>query len=172
MLGIGGGWLTDTPGQWGELNRSFTQDDLNKDVVFQNGLQFGLNEGVKGINRQAAAAGSLNSGATLKALTRFGNDYATTKAGDAYNRFSNDQTNKFNRLASLAGVGQTAANSLATTSANTTNALVNNNTSAANARAAGYIGTTNALNSGISNWQNQNQQQSWLDAYKQRNSLY
>lgn len=40
------------------------------------GYQFGLDEGAKTVQASAAARGGLNSGATLKALTKFGNDYA------------------------------------------------------------------------------------------------
>ncbi len=119
----------------------FTAQDLANDPVYNSGLQFGLDQGVQGINRQASAQGSLNSGATLKALTRFGNDYASTKANESYNRFNTTGTNKFNQqqanvsnqfnrdqitqgnerngLASLAGIGQTSAQQLGTQGLNT-----------------------------------------------------
>lgn len=64
----------------GQFARKFTQDDMNADPVYKSGLQFGLDQGTQGINRQAAAGGNFLSGATLKALTRFGNDYGSTKA--------------------------------------------------------------------------------------------
>jgi hypothetical protein len=162
---------------YGSLTKTFTAADMNADPVYQSGFQFGLDEGVKGINRQMAAAGSLNSGATLKALTRFGNDYATTKGEGAYNRFNNNQTQQFNRLASLAGVGQTASTNLGTQSISTGNSLANNITGAGNARAAGYIGQSNAVNNGISQGWNMyqgnqllnrlgsQQQQSYLSNY-------
>ena len=48
---------------YGSLNRRFGASDLANDAVYQSGLQFGLDEGTKGINRQAAAGGSMLSGA-------------------------------------------------------------------------------------------------------------
>ena len=119
--------------------------------------------------RQAAASGSTLSGATLKALTRFGNDYATTKTGDAYNRFTNaqntkygqlsdasnrytaNQTNTYNRLAGLAGSGQTAANTVGAAGANMANQVSNNATNLGNAQAAAGIAGSNAIGGGISN---------------------
>lgn len=46
------------------------------------GYQFGLDEGMGAITGGAASKGLLNSGSTAKALTRFGQDYASTKYGD------------------------------------------------------------------------------------------
>lgn len=146
----------------------FGQADLDKDLTYQNGLQFGLDNGNNAINKQAAASGSQLSGATLKALTRFGNDYATTKTGDAYNRFTTaqntkygqlsdasnrytaNQTNTYNRLAGLAGAGQTASNTVTSAGANMANQVSNNATNLGNATAAAGIAGSNAIGSGLS----------------------
>lgn len=77
--------------------RKFGASDLAGDLVYQNGLQFGLDEGRKGIERQQQATGGLLSGATLKALSRFGNDYATTKTTGAYGRFDSEQQQGYGR---------------------------------------------------------------------------
>ncbi len=61
---------------------------------------FRFNEGMKGINANALARGNLDSGATIKAAA----NYASNLAGGEWNNY-------VNRLASLAGVGQTAAGS-------------------------------------------------------------
>ena len=66
-----------------DLTRQFTEADLAADVPFQKGMQFGLDQGTKGINERAIANGGYDSGATLKALTRFGNDYGNQQAGAA-----------------------------------------------------------------------------------------
>ena len=132
------------------------------DVTEQNdpGFQFRLQQGLKAIQNSAAARGSLLSGGTLKAL----NNYAQGSASDEYskvfdrsfqqylqryNEFQNNQTNKFNRYASLAGIGQNAANTLtqAGQSAANNNASILLNSgaqigqdlqNAAAARASGY----------------------------------
>jgi hypothetical protein len=71
-------------------------------AMFRNtpGYQFGLDEGAKAVQASAAARGGLNSGATLKALTKFGNDYADQQGYTPY----------MNRLAALSGMAQTSTN--------------------------------------------------------------
>ena len=77
-------------------------------VMAEPGYQFGLDQGRRALEGSAAAGGGLYSGSALKALTRYGNDYATTKYGDAFNRAQSSFGNRWNRDASLAGIGQTA----------------------------------------------------------------
>lgn len=147
-----------TPGiqPGGDFNRSFTLGDFTKDP----GYQFRMDEGMKGLQGSAAARGGLLSGGTLKSLSRYGQDYASGEYQNAYNRYNTDLTNRFNRLSSVAGIGQTANNALATAG----NQNVNNQTSAinggANARASGYVGTANAVSgaaSTLGNWYQQRQ---------------
>lgn len=104
------------------------------------GYQFGLNEGVRALDSSAAAQGGLFSGKAAKALTKFGTDYADQQGFTPY----------ANRLASLAGIGQTATaqnNSLGqATAGNVGNALM----SAGNARASGIQGNANAWGNTLS----------------------
>lgn len=62
------------------------------------GYQFRLSEGMKALDRQAAARGGLISGGALKAAQRYGQDLGSQEFGAAYNR-----------LASLADIGPRAA---------------------------------------------------------------
>lgn len=55
--------------------------------------QFRFNEGQRALDRSAAAGGSLYSGGTLKALARYGQDYASTEFGKDFDR--NNQLAKF-----------------------------------------------------------------------------
>jgi hypothetical protein len=48
--------------------------------------QFGLNEGLKGLQASAAARGALGSGATQKALVKYANDYAAQNYMDYTNQ--------------------------------------------------------------------------------------
>lgn len=146
---------------FGSLLRKFTQADLEADPVYQSGIKFGAQQGQDAINARATQAGNYDSGATLKALTRFNSDYASTKANDAYNRFTNDQNNIFNRLSGISGTGQVATSQVGASGANTTNAIAQSLTEAGNARAAGIVGGANAwgnagqsTNSAINNYQN------------------
>ena len=62
------------------------------------GYGFRLSEGLKALERGAAARGGLVSGAALKAAQRYGQDVASQEFGQAYNR-----------LAGLAQIGPSAA---------------------------------------------------------------
>ena len=150
------------------LLRQFTAADMNADPVYNSGLQFGLDEGRKGLERQAAAGGSMLSGATLKALTRFGNDYGSTKANESYNRFQTNQTNNFNRLASVSGAGQTAVNQVGAAGQSMANNVSQNQLGVGNARGASTIAGTNALMGGIAGAFNGLQQRS----YANPNAMY
>lgn len=129
----------------GSLTRKFTQADLEADPVYQNGLKFGLDQGTGAINARAIANGGYDSGATLKALTRFGNDYGTTKAEGSYNRFTGDQNNTYNKLMGTTTLGANASAGVG----NQAVALGQNQaglaTDIGNAQAAGIVGGANAM---------------------------
>lgn len=159
------------PNDFGSLTRNFTMADRDADPVYQSGLQFGLDQGTQGLQRQAAASGSQLSGATLKALTRYGNDYGSTKAQGAYERFGTNQATQFNRLSSLAGTGQQQVNQIGAAGQNFANQVGNNmlmtgqnmanrTIDAGNARASNYISQAqtwgNGLNSLANMWQQNN----------------
>ena len=159
------GQAGSTDPEFGSLSRNFAASDMNADPVYQSGLQFGLNEGAKGINRQAAAGGSFLSGAALKALTRFGNDYGSTKANESYNRFNNNQDRTYNKLAGLSGAGQQATNSIQSAGTNMANNVSANQLQAGNARASGYMGQANAISGGVGSYLNYNQNQNMLNSF-------
>lgn len=102
---------------------------------------FTLDQGLKALQNSAAARGILNSGATAKAITQYGQGLASQQYG-----------NYFNRLADVAGIGQAATNTTgslgASAAANSGNALMN----AGNARASAYGGAATSANQGIQNY--------------------
>jgi hypothetical protein len=100
--------------QFGSLLKPFGIEDFQKDP----GYDFRMNEGAKVLQSGAAARGGLFSGGAGKALERYGQDYASNEYGKASDRYVANQTNQFNRLASVAGVGQTAANQSGAATAN------------------------------------------------------
>lgn len=62
------------------------------------GYQARLNEGLKAVQGSAAARGLGNSGAAMKQLSRYGQDYASNEYSKAYDR-------NYGRLSQLAGLG-------------------------------------------------------------------
>lgn len=143
----------------GEFNKNFTLADFNEDP----GYQFRMDQGQKALEASAAARGGALSGGALKAISQYGQDYASNEYSNAYNRFNNDQTTRFNRLSALAGTGQTATNTIGQLGAQTSSDIAQNTLSAGNAQAAGYIGQANAVNSGISSLGNFYLQQQYLN---------
>ena len=123
------------------------------------GYQFRMSEGMKALERSAAARGGLLSGATLKGIERYGQDLASQEYTNAFNRYQTERAAQLQPLQSLAGVGQTTAQQISqsgqTMASNVGEAL----TSGAAARASGYVGQANALtgalNTGLNYYQNQ-----------------
>jgi hypothetical protein len=114
------------------------------------GYQFRLKEGMQGLERSAAARGGLLSGGTLKGIQRYGQDMASQEYQNAFNRYQAERTGTLNPYQSLAGVGQSTANTLGTMGMNYANQVGELYQGGANARASGYVGGANALNQGIS----------------------
>lgn len=145
-----------------DLTRSFSLADFQNDP----GYQFRMDEGQKALERSAAARGGLNSGATLKALTRYGQGVASDEYNTAYNRFNTDRSNRFNRLASVAGIGQTGTNTTVAAAQNNASNIAGNINAAGNASAANSIAQGNNINSAIGNGMN-----TWLNSqYMNRNT--
>ena len=119
------------------------------------GYQFRLSEGMKGLESSAAARGNLLSGGTLKGIQRYGQDMASQEFTNAFNRYQAERAGTLNPFQSLAGQGQTAANTIGNYGANYANQAGENFMGAGNARASGYIGAANAIGGGISNLSNQ-----------------
>ena len=150
------GGIDSQSGDYGSLMKAFTGADLENEP----GYQFGMAEGQKAIDRRAASGGGYFSGAALKAAQRFGQDYAGTKFGEAFNRDTANKTNTFNRLTGLINPGQTAANQVGTMGASYANQVGNNLTENATAQgAAGIAGNKawqNAINGGVNAYQQYN----------------
>ena len=127
----------------GYFNQTYTGQDIYSDPSYQ----FRLQQGQDAIQSSAAAQGGLLSGATLKALQNYGQDSASQEYGNAYNRFNADQTNRYNRLSNLVGIGQNAAAQVGNAGAQTAQAVANNTMSGANSIAAGQVASAN-------NWAN------------------
>ena len=149
------------------LMKTFTNEDFVKDP----GYQFRLDEGQKALQRSAAARGGLLSGAALKATSRYGQDYASNEFQNAFNRDTTNKTNIFNRLASVSGVGQTAANQNSQNAMMTGNNIAQNQIGAGNARASGYMGQANAITGSIGQGINYFQNQQYMNKLPNRGGV-
>lgn len=122
-----------TSPDFGKYGKAFSETNWQADP----GYAFRLSEGMKALDRQAAARGGLISGSALKAAQRYGQDMGSQEYQNAYNRYYNERSQMLNPLQSLAGVGQTSSNTLGTAgqnyAANVGNALINQGYAAGNA---------------------------------------
>lgn len=155
--------------QNGQLTGGMSLADFQADPSYQWRKQ----QGMDGIQAQAAAGGGLLSGATLKALNEYNSNLASQEYANAYARhdneqnqlanvlnngrtqdyslFNNEDTRQYNQLANLAGVGQQTATTLGTFGAQNAANIGNAYTNAANARANGVVGAANARQQGMGN---------------------
>lgn len=101
---------------------------------------FRLDEGLKALDRSAAARGQMLSGAHLKDMTRFSQGLASSEYG-----------NYVNRLAALAGYNQVAAGQATGLGANMANNVSQLQASSGQARASGYLTAVQGLQSGVQN---------------------
>lgn len=130
------------------------------------GYAFRLSEGQKALERSAAARGGLLSGAAGKALVNYGQQAGSQEYQNAFNRYQTERAAQLQPLQSLAGVGQTAANTLGAAGQNYATNAGNALTSGAAASAAGQVGAANALTGGLSTYLNYQAQNSLLNALK------
>lgn len=107
------------------------------------GYQFGLDQGIRGVNSTAAARGGLLTGGAVKAADKFATDYATSKydtlANQALNAYTTNANNDlnvynantanfdrpFNQAATLASLGQYGTTGAATAANNLANQTIN-----------------------------------------------
>jgi len=127
------------------------------------GYAFRMSEGLKALDRSAAARGGLLSGSTLKGAQRYGQDLASTEYQNAFNRYQTARTNTLNPFASLAGVAQSSANTLTNAAGTLGQNIGSNIIGAGNAMAAGQVGSANAISQGVGQGINFYQGQQYLN---------
>jgi hypothetical protein len=134
------------------------------------GYGFRLSEGMKALDRTAAARGGLLSGATLKGAQRYGQDLASQEYTNAFNRYQTERNAQLNPLQSLAGLGQTATNTLTGAAGQMGQNYATGYGNIGQARASGYIGSANALTSALGTGLNYYQNQQYISRLPNPNS--
>lgn len=137
--------FTALTGEGGKYSKAPTMADLE----FDPGYQFRLSEGLKGLDRSAAARGGLFSGAALKAAGRYGQDYASNEYGRAFDRYQTNRANELNPLLALMGQGQIATGAMSGAAGTQGQNLSAGYSDIGNARASGRMGMANALAGGV-----------------------
>lgn len=142
LLGVGG---DKTAAGYGSLAQPFGAEQFQADP----GYAFRQSEGMKALERSAAARGNLLSGSTMKGIQRFGQDLASQEYQNAFNRYQVERAARLNPLQSLMGSGQSSANVLTGAAGQLGQGLAQSELAAGQARASGYVGAANALNQAI-----------------------
>lgn len=129
------------------------------------GYQFRLKEGLRAIENSALAGGMGRSGATLRGLTRYGQELGSEEFTNAFNRYQAERNARLQPLQSLTGMGQTTAQNIAGAAGRLGENIGANMIQGGVARASGYMGAANALSGGLSQYlaYNQNQTQNARD---------
>ena len=143
----------------GEFDKAFSETNWKQDP----GYAFRLSEGMKALDRTAAARGGLISGGALKAATRYGQEMGSQEYQNAFNRYYTERANRLQPLQSLAGVGQSSANTLSSAASNLGSQIGSNIIGAGNAAAAGQIGVANAITGGVGQGINFYQNQQYMN---------
>jgi hypothetical protein len=107
--------------------------------------------GTQATERMANVGGGAISGNTLRALTDYGQNLASTEYGNAFGRFQTDRSNIYNTLANIAGMGQGAVNTGVNAGQNFAGQMTGLTTGAAAAQAAGTVGSANAYSGALGN---------------------
>jgi hypothetical protein len=141
--------LKDIEGMKPFLTSQFGPDQFAQ--YLDPSMAFRQKIGTQATERMANVGGGALSGNTLRALTDYGQNLASTEYGNAFGRFQTDRTNIYNTLANIAGMGQGAVNTGVrageTYSAGQTGLL----TGSAAAQAAGTVGAANAYSGAAGN---------------------
>jgi len=143
LLGLGESGR-GTP-EYGMLTRQYGMDQFQQDP----GYGFRLSEGMKALDRSAAARGGLLSGGTLKASQRYGQDLASQEFNNAFNRYQAQLNTRLGTLGSMYGGGQAAAGQLVGAAGQMGEGVSNALMMGGQARASGYLGQANALNQAL-----------------------
>jgi hypothetical protein len=133
------------------------------------GYEFQMQQGLEGVQNSAAARGSGLSGATMKALQRYGTGLAAQDYNNQFQNYiqgnnqqsniyqqnygnnANQNINRYNQMAGVANYGQQANNNLANMSMSQGNNLAGIVGQQGNAQAAGIVGKANAQATTIGN---------------------
>lgn len=133
----------------GYFAHQFNADDLKSNLA--PNYQFQLDQGLGATRNAANLQSGLVSGNTLKGVQDYAQNYAGGAYQNAFNNYTTQQNNIFNRLSTIAGLGnasnQTTANAGTTLAGNAGNAQM----AGGAAQAAGTVGAANALTGGASN---------------------
>lgn len=142
--------LGDIASQKDYWGHQFDKGDLQKGLAPNYDWQ--LAQGLGNARNAANVGGGMLSGNTLAGLNRYAQDYAGNAYQQAFTNYNDQRSGIYNRLASLAGLGQQATQ--ATSNAGADAAARQGSLMAYGAKeaAAGNVGAANFLRGGVNDY--------------------
>lgn len=138
---------SSTGGGYGSLLQPFTAQYMQQ---YSPAYQFQLQQGQQGVlNGDAAGQGAL-SGAALKDLTSYNQNYANTAYNNAFNQYQTQLGNTYSRLSGVAQLGQNAAANTGQQGTTLAGQAAQSATNIGTAQAGGTVGAANAISGGLS----------------------
>ncbi len=114
------------------------------------GYNFRMAEGLKGLERSAAARGLLQSGGTLKGIQQYGQNLASSEYENAFSRYLSQREARMDPYRYLSGQGQAAAVGQAANVGSSGAALAEIAAQRGNVQAAQAAGTAGAIGNAFS----------------------
>lgn len=148
--------------QYGDFTKPFGVEEFYN--YADPGYAFQLQQGNQALQNSAAAGSGAMSGAALKDLMSYNQQYAGSSYNDAFNRYQTQQGNIFSRLSSLAQLGQNAAAGVGAQGTQLAGQAGQSLQAGGAAAGAGLVGAGNALGQGATNY--------WLYGTPQGRSLW
>ncbi len=155
----------------GQFTHQFGPADLQTNLA--PNYQWQLGQGQGAVTNLMNQGGGLLSGNTIKGINDYTQNYASNAYQQAFQNYTANQTNIFNRLSNIAGLGQTANQAGVNLATGMSPGISSTITGAGQASAAGQVGVANAISGGLNNaagWYMggkylQSQQPSWSTDY-------
>lgn len=129
----------------------FTKPLTDISAYLDPSMAFRQQLGEEATRRQSNLAGGAIGGNTLRALQDYSQGLASTEYANAFNRAQADKSNIFNRLSSIAGIGQTAQQQSTGLAQNVAGNIGQLAIGGAQAQGAGQIGAANAWSGALGN---------------------
>ena len=132
---------------YGSLTAPFTTQNWQQ---LSPAYNFELGQGQSNVLGSESAGNGALSGSALKDLTSFNQGEASSSFNNAFNMYSTQQNNIFNRLTGIAGIGENAANFTGAQGTTLAGQQAQSATNVGTALAGGTVGAANAYAGGLS----------------------
>ena len=133
----------------GYFNHQFNASDLNANLA--PNYSFMLGQGLGAVKNAGNLQSGLISGNTMKGINDYAQNYASNAYQQAFNNYTTNQQNIFNRLSTIAGYGSTANSTVAPAATATGQGIAGTLGAAGQASASGTIGAANSITGGLNN---------------------